>query len=594
MILEVILISFIIAVIRKGKIRNILNYEIKFKVLFLLYILIQIGLVFFGNKLPDSALKYSMFIYLFSYLLLMGFLLQNVDKPEFIIILMGVFLNFAVTFINGGKMPLSLDAAALTGLKDSGNIFLERMIAISNAMDSETKLKILGDIIPMPSFYPLSVVISPGDVIIFVGLFMTVQKMFVQKNSQMYLTPKKEVEREENYFNSDVKLVDINEFFNPNNENDDKYDDNEYNAIARLVEEISETKEPEANEFEFHTKQSNRPQMQDNKADGNESEIDKEESEQPVLEIEEEKVIEIDQLMLKDEDDCQALIIEEMTEQDILKVEQSIHKQENEESAAQKQNVPQEEATEAHAQSAENAESEVEKGQLTFLDPEMAMYVDLFKTNSPLKEYIRSVADQPAENKNTQDNANNVKKQVPLQDIGQELKKQQEQEKSTKLKTQPPLQEETIIQTKGSDHFGERLSDTTQLSIKDLAKPVLIEDDLEHPTKTRQLNARPSTKAILRALRGGDSFEYNKDKYTITVKDDDAPISTGERKEMFLKRLYEYDIDIRKTQAATTEEKEQIEMEIKRDQGINVDDMFIIQNGKFIENPNYKHKKKKK
>lgn len=580
MILEVILISFIIAVIRKGKIRNILNYEVKFKVLFFLYIAVQVGLVVFGSQLPDSVLKYSMFLYLFSYLLLMGFLLQNVDKPEFIIILMGVFLNFAVTFINGGKMPLSLDSAALTGLKDSGSAFLEKMIAVSSAMDSNTKLKILGDIIPMPSFYPLSVVISPGDVIIFIGLFLAIQKMFVQKHSEIYLSPKKEVEREEKYFNSDVKLVDINEFFNQSHKDDDRYDDSEYNAIARLVEEISEIKEPDTNEFDFHTKQTGKSQQ--NSAVKNEkNKAMEEEYTLAAVEIEE-KVLEVDQLMLKDEDDCQALIIEEITETEILRVEQALQNQESENTASSQQdNAEQENKNETTEQPDEN--TEVVQGQLTFLDPEMAMYVDLFKTNSPLKEYIRSVAEQSTENKNAQSNA---KKNPPVQDIGEELKKQREQEKLEKIKPQQPPQ--------ADNSFGNKLSDTTQLSIKDLAKPVYEEDDYEQPTKTRQLNARPSTKAILRALRGGDSFEYNKDKYTITVKNDDTPISAGERKETFLKRLYEYDIDIRKTQAATTEEKEQIEVEIKRDQGINVDDMFIIQNGKFIENPNYKHKKKKK
>ncbi len=39
------------------------------------------------------------------------------------IILAGVFLNFTVTFINGGKMPLSLDAAAMAGLAENGNVF---------------------------------------------------------------------------------------------------------------------------------------------------------------------------------------------------------------------------------------------------------------------------------------------------------------------------------------------------------------------------------------------------------------------------------------------------------------------------------------
>ncbi|NLL50777.1 MAG: hypothetical protein GX245_06020, partial [Eubacteriaceae bacterium] len=119
----------------------------------------------------------------------------------------------------------------------------------------------------------------------------------------------------------------------------------------------------------------------------------------------------------------------------------------------------------------------------------------------------------------------------------------------------------------------------------------LEEETIGQPVITRQI-ARPSTRTILRAIKGGAGFEYNEDKYTLTIKDDEE-VPLQERKEMFLQQLYEYDIDIRKTNAVNNKEKEKIETDIKRDQGINVDDMFIIQNGRFIENPNYKFRRKR-
>ncbi len=48
----------------------------------------------------------------------------------------------------------------------------------------------------------------------FVGLFLAIQKMLVRETMKENLfSAKKEREREEEFFNKDVKLVDISEFF---------------------------------------------------------------------------------------------------------------------------------------------------------------------------------------------------------------------------------------------------------------------------------------------------------------------------------------------------------------------------------------------
>ncbi len=519
MILEVILLSFVIALIRKGKFNNIISYNIKFKIVFLLYLIVQIGLVFFAYLLPQQIADYTMLIYLLSYLLLMTFLVRNIGKYEYIIILIGVFLNFAVTFINGGKMPLSLDSAAITGLADSGNAFLSKMYLISSVMDSSTRLSILGDIIPMPSFYPFSIVISPGDIIICIGSFIAVQRMFVRKSSSILLSQKKEIEREESYFSNNIPLVDINEFFNKDPNELKALSQAENNAIMGLGDENIHATPP---------------------ADTYEEDIIKDIIQPGQKEYADNKQIHIDNENIDaNEEKTSNFIDSEM--QDYNPIEDIKF----------------------------NDNTLIEQGQITFLDPEMSKYVDMYDATKPVIKVNRE------ENKNEK----TASKQFP--DIGEELRKQRELDRLAKL----------AAQQREVDEINAQLAECDEIEISDLAKS---ENEKEEDVyeKTRQLASRSlSEKQGLKPLKDGESFEYNKDKFTITVKDDDIPI--GERKETFLKRLYEYDIDIRKTQAATTEEKEKIELEIKRDKGINVDDMFIVQDGKFIENPNYKHRKKK-
>lgn len=518
MILEVILLSFIIALIRKGKFKNIINYNIKFKIVFLLYLVVQAGLVFFGYLLPAQIAEYSMLIYLLSYLLLLAFLARNIGKYEYIIILIGVFLNFAVTFLNGGKMPLSLDSAALTGITDSANIFLSKMHLISYAMDSTTKLSILGDIIPMPSFYPFSIVISPGDIIICIGAFIAIQRMFVRKDSSIRLSQKKEMEREEVYFSNNIPLVDINEFFNKDPNELKAFSQAENNAIMGLVDENEQTAqyaETYNEDIKEDIKQQDTKETQDA--------VDYIQNMNNKTSMQEVNLNSID-------DDTQPDNLSDIKFYDNASAEQ---------------------------------------GQITFLDPEMSKYVDVYDANEPVVK----------ENKTQNNEEKTPIKQYP--DIGEELRKQREIDKQARL----------AAHQREVDEINAQLAAMDEIEISDLAKSEDEKED-EAYEKTRQLESRPSAaKSGLKPLKDGESFEYNKDKFTITVKDDDIPI--GERKETFLKRLYEYDIDIRKTQAATTEEKEKIELEVKRDKGINVDDKFIIQDGKIIENPNYKLKKKK-
>lgn len=91
----------------------------------------------------------------------------------------GVLLNFLVMAVNGGRMPVSLEAANVLGpyyvdLLKTGSAVTKHYL-----MDSATRLPFLGDIIPLSSPYPRTQVISAGDIVMNAGIFLYLQHLLV-------------------------------------------------------------------------------------------------------------------------------------------------------------------------------------------------------------------------------------------------------------------------------------------------------------------------------------------------------------------------------------------------------------------------------
>jgi len=124
--------------------------------------------------------------YLFAAVYITGltFLWLNRHHTGFMLIWIGVFLNFAVMAANGGRMPVSVEASAVLGpyyvdmLREGGAVSKHFM------MDAYTRLPFLGDIIPLSSPYPRTQVISIGDVVMNVGIFLFIQYMMVNREKK--------------------------------------------------------------------------------------------------------------------------------------------------------------------------------------------------------------------------------------------------------------------------------------------------------------------------------------------------------------------------------------------------------------------------
>jgi hypothetical protein len=178
MVFDGIVISFVIALFRKGNLRGLSDLKLKAGWIFPLLLVIQLVVYSLQNdyKVLGQA---SGFIYIVVYILGLVFLFINRSHPGFIVIFIGVFLNFLVMAINGGRMPVSAEAAAILdpsyiqALKDG-------LYAKHAILDSSTKLGMLADIIPLTDPYPRTQVISIGDVVMNIGIFLFIQHLMVQ------------------------------------------------------------------------------------------------------------------------------------------------------------------------------------------------------------------------------------------------------------------------------------------------------------------------------------------------------------------------------------------------------------------------------
>lgn len=182
MVFDGIIISLIVGFLRKGNLRGLAQLKLKSGWIFPLLLVIELAVFFLQN---DSKFlgQISGYIYMVIYIFGLLFLLLNRKNPGFLLILIGVFLNFLVMVINGGRMPVSVEAASVL---DPGYIeaLKESLYAKHQALTSSTHLGFLGDIIPLSKPYPHTQIISIGDIIMNIGIFIFIQYLMVRRSKE--------------------------------------------------------------------------------------------------------------------------------------------------------------------------------------------------------------------------------------------------------------------------------------------------------------------------------------------------------------------------------------------------------------------------
>ena len=173
-LVSIAVLSIIIGLIRKGSFSNILSSDIKASFLFIISLLLFIA-VRVGNAAGIALITdWTYFLLLGGYILLLLGIILNLNIWMFVL-LFGTVSNFVVTFINGGKMPISLTALQTAGLT-AASIENSAIYALSSAT---TNFPFLGGIIPLPLPSIFAEVISPGTILIAIGVFAIIQNVLL-------------------------------------------------------------------------------------------------------------------------------------------------------------------------------------------------------------------------------------------------------------------------------------------------------------------------------------------------------------------------------------------------------------------------------
>ncbi len=178
MVFDGILISIIIGFLRKGSLRGIADLKLKGGLIFPILLIIQLSIYLLQGKFMFIT-TISGYLFMSIYIFGMYFLWLNRQHYGFLLILAGVFLNFIVMALNGGRMPVSLEAAMILDPYYI-DVLLNDVYGKHMLLTESTRLAFLGDIIPITSPYPKNQVISIGDIFMNIGIFFFIQQLMLK------------------------------------------------------------------------------------------------------------------------------------------------------------------------------------------------------------------------------------------------------------------------------------------------------------------------------------------------------------------------------------------------------------------------------
>lgn len=178
MFLEPAALSIALAKLRGGKIKNLGKTDIKGYWFFIISAVLQ-GILSLSKlyQLPMAEMFLGsgfVYIMLASYTIMLLTVIANWEKSYMKLFFIGLILNMTVIIWNDGRMPVSLNG--IEGIRQESQL-PDREYDIKHiAVDKDTKLVWLADIILIPEPYPLPKILSIGDIFIMSGVFLFFQK----------------------------------------------------------------------------------------------------------------------------------------------------------------------------------------------------------------------------------------------------------------------------------------------------------------------------------------------------------------------------------------------------------------------------------
>lgn len=167
-----VVLGVLVAIVRRVDV--VALSELRFRGLWFCFLAFAIKLLLFalGANGSPFIIAYGMWLQLAVTLILLGLVAINLHLPGMPVILVGLLANLLVIGLNGGRMPVTVPALAVTDQTALTTIIRANEDPGHVLVGANTRLVWLADWIPLN---PLNhKVVSPGDIVAAFGLAITV------------------------------------------------------------------------------------------------------------------------------------------------------------------------------------------------------------------------------------------------------------------------------------------------------------------------------------------------------------------------------------------------------------------------------------
>jgi len=177
-----LLIGVVVALIRGGSIRSFTQIELRYPLL--IFAGLGLKVLIFSAPWKESVGSedvISRASYILSMALVLAGIYFNHQIPGMKLMGLGVLLNFLVIAANGGYMPLSPEGAERLQVSLlPGTEVLTDPQSQAVVMSQSTRLRLLGDIFPLPDVLTGGMT-SLGDIVLCVGAFYGAQCIMLRE-----------------------------------------------------------------------------------------------------------------------------------------------------------------------------------------------------------------------------------------------------------------------------------------------------------------------------------------------------------------------------------------------------------------------------
>lgn len=173
--------AIIVGWLKGGKLRRLSNLDFKYLGIFVVALILQYVIIFFGNGGIEFISDYIAEIYIVSYILLFIGIIINIRNTTLIVVLIGSALNFFVFIMNSGKIPVSIKGLELAGMSESMKLIQSGKLNLYTSLTESIKYPALGQTIAISESFPFPSVFSIGDFLIALGLFIFIEASMTDK-----------------------------------------------------------------------------------------------------------------------------------------------------------------------------------------------------------------------------------------------------------------------------------------------------------------------------------------------------------------------------------------------------------------------------